>query len=97
MVITLRVDGLDQNIGITDIRLAIECVAPNIAQFGGDPTQIIFSGHSAGAGIGEEHLYVFQKKSDFRWANLCVSLARPARCRPNGRSILEPCFGRPWM
>jgi carboxylesterase type B len=59
------VDGFEQNIGITDVRLAIEWVATNIAQFGGDPAQIIFSGQSAGAGIGEQLLYAFEKDSIF--------------------------------
>ena len=59
------VDGLDQNIGITDVRLAIEWVATNIAQFGGDPAQIIFSGQSAGATIGEQLLYAFDKDPIF--------------------------------
>jgi carboxylesterase type B len=62
---SLAVEGLDQNIGITDVRLAIEWVAHNIEQFGGDPARIIFSGQSSGAAIGEEHLYTFDKDPIF--------------------------------
>ncbi|PVH75488.1 carboxylesterase, partial [Cadophora sp. DSE1049] len=42
--------GLDeQNLGILDQRLAIEWTQTNIAEFGGNPSQMILWGHSAGS------------------------------------------------
>jgi hypothetical protein len=82
------VDGLDQNIGIADVRLAIEWVATNIAQFGGDPAQIIFSGQSAGAGIGEELLYAFEKDPIF--------VGQIAISGPVGQPGAAPTDGTSW-
>jgi len=58
---TIAIDGIDQNIGITDGRLAIEWVSKNIEQFGGDPAQITLTGHSAGAALGEALLYAYEE------------------------------------
>ena len=58
---TTPIDGIDQNIGITDVRLAIEWVSRNIGQFGGDPAQITLAGHSAGASLGEALLYAYEE------------------------------------
>lgn len=38
-----------QNLGILDMRMAIEWVSQNIAQFGGDPDRIVLFGQAAGA------------------------------------------------
>jgi carboxylesterase type B len=52
---------IDQNVGITDSRLAVEWVAKNIAQLGGDPSRIIIAGHSAGAHLFNTHVYAYEK------------------------------------
>ncbi|KAK9854239.1 hypothetical protein MYU51_004095 [Penicillium brevicompactum] len=52
--------GLDpkkQNLGLMDQRLAIEWVHKNIAQFGGDPNQILLFGQSAGASSADLYSY----------------------------------------
>lgn len=58
---TNPVDGVDQNIAISDARLAILWVAQNIKQFGGDPTRIILTGHSAGAALVDAHMYAYKE------------------------------------
>lgn len=58
---TTPVGGIDQNPGNTDVRLAIEWVAQNIAQFGGNPAQITIAGQSSGAALVEAQMYVFEK------------------------------------
>ena len=58
---TTPTDGIDQNVGITDARLAVEWVAKNIGKFGGDPSRIIFSGQSAGAHLVNAHMYAYEK------------------------------------
>jgi carboxylesterase type B len=59
---TIPVDGVDQNIAISDARLAIKWVAQNIRQFGGDPARIILTGHSAGAALVDAYVYAYDKK-----------------------------------
>jgi carboxylesterase type B len=39
----------EQNLGIRDLRLALEWVHQNIGSFGGDPEKITFGGQSSGA------------------------------------------------
>jgi carboxylesterase type B len=51
---------IDQNVGITDSRLAVEWIAKNIAQFGGDPSRIIITGQSAGAHLINTHVYAYE-------------------------------------
>lgn len=38
-----------QNLGLLDVRMAIEWVSQNIAQFGGDPDRVVLFGQGAGA------------------------------------------------
>lgn len=58
---TNAIDGIDQNTGISDARLAIEWVAQNIAQFGGNPEHIIIAGHSGGAALVDAYVYAYQE------------------------------------
>jgi carboxylesterase type B len=58
---TTAVDGLTQNVGTTDARLALEWVSDNIASFGGDPERIVVSGHSAGASLTDSLLYAYKE------------------------------------
>lgn len=53
-------EDIDQNIGISDVRLALEWTRKNVAKFGGDPERIILGGHSAGASIGEIMNYAYR-------------------------------------
>lgn len=39
----------DQNLGILDVRKAVEWVRDNIAKFGGDPSRVMLFGQSAGS------------------------------------------------
>lgn len=57
---TIPVTGVDQNVGVSDVRLALKWVANNIDKFGGDSSRIILSGQSSGAAIGETLLYAFK-------------------------------------
>ncbi|KAG8752351.1 hypothetical protein FRC14_007100 [Serendipita sp. 396] len=47
------------NAGIRDQRLAMEWVNKNIAAFGGDPSQVVFGGQSAGAASVGIHMYAY--------------------------------------
>jgi carboxylesterase type B len=58
---TVPIDGIDQNIGITDVRLALEWIAENIANFGGDPSQMTIAGESSGAHLAELLLFAYDK------------------------------------
>jgi carboxylesterase type B len=46
-----------QNLGLLDVRAAIEWVSENIAAFGGNPQKITLFGESAGASITDAYLY----------------------------------------
>lgn len=65
-------ENVDQNVGISDVRLALEWVAKNIAKFGGDPKRIILGGHSAGASLGEMMAYA-HKEDPIIAAHLAMS------------------------
>jgi carboxylesterase type B len=58
---TTAIDGIDQNVGITDVRLALEWLVENIAQFGGDPSRMIITGESSGAHMAELLLFAYEK------------------------------------
>jgi carboxylesterase type B len=58
---TFPIDGIDQNIGITDVRLALEWIVENIANFGGDPSQMTIAGESSGAHLAELLLFAYDK------------------------------------
>jgi carboxylesterase type B len=49
----------DLNLGFLDVRMAIEWVRDNIAQFGGDPNRIVMFGQSAGAALVDLHSYAY--------------------------------------
>ncbi|KZM19150.1 hydrolase [Ascochyta rabiei] len=52
--------GLNQselNLGILDIRFAVEWVRDNIASFGGDPLKIVLWGQAAGGGLVDAYQY----------------------------------------
>jgi carboxylesterase type B len=57
---TTPVDGIDQNVGITDVRLALEWLVKNVAQFGGDPSRMIITGESSGAHMTEVLLFAYE-------------------------------------
>lgn len=48
-----------QNLGLLDMRSAIEWVSQNIANFGGDPDRIVLFGQSAGAVAADMLIYAF--------------------------------------
>lgn len=48
-----------QNLGLLDMRMAIQWVSQNIAQFGGDPNRIVLFGQSAGAVAADMLIYAF--------------------------------------
>ncbi|KAM7204676.1 carboxylesterase, partial [Naviculisporaceae sp. PSN 640] len=45
------------NLGLLDVRLAIEWVRDNIAEFGGDPSRITLFGHGTGASIADSYSF----------------------------------------
>ncbi|KAK6856067.1 hypothetical protein PG995_008218 [Apiospora arundinis] len=49
----------DQNLGILDVRMALEWVYANIGAFGGDPRRIVLWGHSAGGVVADALNYVY--------------------------------------
>ena len=49
----------DQNLGIRDVRLALEWLRKNVASFGGDPDQMILWGQSAGAVMADIMNYAY--------------------------------------
>ncbi|GAA5864563.1 hypothetical protein JCM8547_005581 [Rhodosporidiobolus lusitaniae] len=57
------------NVGLLDIRLAVDWVKENIAKFGGDPHNIAISGQSGGAGATMSQLILYDgKKPNFQKA-----------------------------
>lgn len=58
---TTAIDSINQNVGITDVRLALEWLAKNVAQFGGDPSHMIITGESSGAHMTEVLLFAYEK------------------------------------
>lgn len=57
---TTPIDGIDQNTGITDARLALHWLVKNIAQFGGDPSRMIITGESSGAHMADTLLFAYE-------------------------------------
>lgn len=49
----------EQNLGMLDVRLGVEWVRDNIAQFGGDPKRITLWGQSAGAIIADHYNFAY--------------------------------------
>lgn len=49
------------NFAIQDQRMAVEWVAENIANFGGDPSKVTLWGQSAGAGLTDMYLFAWPK------------------------------------
>ncbi|CAK7236417.1 hypothetical protein SCUCBS95973_009601 [Sporothrix curviconia] len=52
-------DGRHLNPGFMDVRLAVEWVYHNIAEFGGDPTRMILFGNSAGGTQVDKYAYAW--------------------------------------
>jgi len=46
----LAADGVPSNLGLRDLRAAIDWLRANVAAFGGDPDRIVLMGESAGSG-----------------------------------------------
>jgi carboxylesterase type B len=51
----------EQNVGLLDIRTAVEWVRDNIAAFGGDPKRITIFGESAGGAAVDMYTYAWTK------------------------------------
>lgn len=51
----------DKNLGLLDMRMAIDWVSHNIAQFGGDPDRIVLFGQAAGAMAVDMLLHAFPR------------------------------------
>jgi carboxylesterase type B len=85
---TTPIDGIDQNVGITDIRLALEWLVENIGQFGGDPSRMIITGESAGAHASHVLLFAYEK-------NPIVS-GQIAASGPIGMFTTNPTDGTAW-
>ena len=55
--------GPDANVGIRDVRLAVEWIRDNIAAFGGDTSRITLFGQSQGANLISYYAYAFPNDS----------------------------------
>jgi carboxylesterase type B len=55
----------DQNLGILDVRKALEWVRTNVAQFGGNPNQIMIFGQSAGSMLLDMYTMAFREDPIF--------------------------------
>ncbi|KAL8948952.1 MAG: hypothetical protein Q9222_004904 [Ikaeria aurantiellina] len=52
--------GESQNVGLLDLRKAVEWVHDNVAGFGGDPTKITIMGQSAGGAAVDYYAYAYK-------------------------------------
>ncbi|KAG8757610.1 hypothetical protein FRC14_001857 [Serendipita sp. 396] len=67
---TPAITSPDTNAGLRDQRAGIEWVYKNIAAFGGDPTQIVLGGGSAGSASASGYLYSYPYNSLIKGAIL---------------------------
>ncbi|KAK4209066.1 acetylcholinesterase [Rhypophila decipiens] len=77
------------NVGILDVRLAVEWLRDNVAGFGGDPERMVLYGQSAGGGVVLSYTYAFP--TDPIVSGFIASSAGAGAINPNDTN---PAFSR---
>ena len=75
------------NAGLMDVRLAVEWLRDNIAQFGGDPERMVLYGQSAGSGTVWSYTYAYP--DDVIVTGLIAVSAGPPVINPDGNEAFH--------